>query len=108
MNWAFGIQVLSVLGGVVSAGGIVTALSLRKKVRAEAKKTGADTAEVLAGVGADLVTEVRADMRELKAEHRQEMREMQAEVRALRRHVGVLEGLLRTNGVTIPEFAWPP
>lgn len=95
--WQIAIQVLSVIGGLGVPAAVVTALAMRRKVRAEAGKTGADAADVLTGSAMSYVTEVRADMAEL-----------QQEMRALRRHVGVLEGLLRVNGIPVPEFAWPP
>lgn len=97
MSWEIAIRVLSVLGGLGFVGAIITALSLRSKVRAEAEKTGADAASVLTGSAMSLVEAVQADLKET-----------QQELRALRRHLGVVEGLLRVNGIPVPEFAWPP
>lgn len=95
--WENAIRVLSVLGALGLPTTVVVAITMRGKIRAEAKKTGADTASVLTGSAMEMVNDIRADLVET-----------QREVRALRRHVGVLEGLLRVNGVPIPELAWPP
>lgn len=106
--WETVIRALSVVGGIGFVGTIVTALAMRRKVRADATKAGADAAKVLGDTAASLVTEVRADMAELRSEHRTEINEMHGEILALRRHVGVLEGLLRRHGIPVPEFARPP
>ena len=95
--WEALISAGAALGGLGFIGTVITAIAMRRKVRAEADKTGADAASVLTGSAMSLVEEVRADL--LETQH---------ELRALRRHVGVLEGLLRVNGIPVPDFAWPP
>lgn len=106
--WQTAIQVLAVIGGGGLPVAVLTALVMRRKVRADADKTGADAAEVVATASAGWVKDVRADMDKMRELHQQEMQRVRAEVLALRRHVGALEGLLRVNGIPVPDLAWPP
>jgi uncharacterized membrane protein len=97
------VTILSVLGGCSFIGTGIVAVSQRRKVRADAASVLTDSAmKVLTSV------EQRAEKlgRQLEAT-REKLDETQDEMRAMRRHMGVLEDLLRARGVPIPEFRWP-
>lgn len=92
MNWL--VTILAALGG---GGGIVstaTALLNRRKIRAEASKTGADAAAVLTGSALEMFKEVR-----------EELKEARIEIDALREHLEIIQGLLRASA---PQVAVPP
>lgn len=84
------LQIGAVLGGLSFVGGIITAVALWRK-------TKADAASVLTDSALSIVTDLRGEI----AVTRQEMR-------ALRSHISRLEVLLRQHGVPIPDFDWPP
>jgi uncharacterized membrane protein len=97
------VTILSILGGCSFIGTGIVAVSQRRKVRADAASVLTDSAmKVLTSV------EQRAEKlgRQLEAT-REKLDETQDEMRAMRRHMGVLEDLLRSRGVPIPEFRWP-
>ena len=94
MNW---IAVLSVLSGCSFIGTLGVAWMQRKKV-------GADAASVLTGSALQIVEDLRTELKGARSE----LKETRAELHAVRRHMGVLEVLLRERGVPVPELAWPP
>lgn len=99
--WATLLQ-LAVAG---SAGGLLTnvvrSLSERRKVSAEATKTGADAQAILTD------TALKAATRSIESLERR-LEQTTTELQAVRHHMGVLEVLLRQRGVPVPDMAWPP
>lgn len=98
------LQIGAALGGLTFIGGIITALALWRK-------NGADAASVLTDRALKAAT-TAIEMVEQRAEQRAEklgrqLEETQDELRAVRRHMGVLETLLRQNQIPAPEFVWP-
>jgi len=91
------VQIGATLGGFTFIAGIITALALWRKTKAEVKKTDVDAASVLTDSALSIVKDLRGEL----AETRQQMQ-------ALRSHMGRLEGLLRDRGVPVPDFDWPP
>lgn len=93
---------------------LITTIVQRRKLRAETErikaekgKTDADAAKIVAetaaGVMSDLIGPLRVDL----ARHRKKLEETQTEIEALRRHLAVVEALLRENGIPVPAFVWP-
>lgn len=103
MNDGF-IQFLAVLGGLSFLSTPIVVLLQRRKIKAEASKTGADAAAVLTESAISVLNEVRTEAKGLRAE----LGEARAEIRALRRHLTKVESILRVAGLEVPEFAWPP
>lgn len=95
------LQISAALGGLTFVGGLITALALWRKTSAEARKIGVDTASVLTD------TALKAATRSIENLEKQ-LESTSDQLRALRRHMTVLEGLLRQSGVSVPEFDWPP
>jgi len=96
-----------VSGGIVAAvvsllGTLMFAWFQRKKVRAEVDRIGADASKVITEAATDAVSLVSEQLKVLRGE----LVEARSEVAALRRHMEVLEALLRSNGVPAPEFIW--
>ena len=98
------VTILSILGGCSFIGTGIVAVSQRRKVRADAASVLTDSAmKVLTSV------EQRAEKLGKQLEETQEkLDETQGELRAVRRHMGVLEELLRSVGVPVPDLVWPP
>lgn len=94
MNW---VALVVALSGCSFIGTIAVAWMQRKKV-------GADAASVLTGSALQIVEDLRTELKGARTE----LRETRAELHAVRRHMGVLEVLLRERGVPVPELAWPP
>lgn len=101
---------LALLGPASLVGTLVNAYLQRRKmqaeeskVQAEGSKTRADAAAVLT----ETATELLAPLREELQETRTELRTTRREISALRDHLDLVEGLLRRNGIPVPEFTWP-
>ena len=90
------VTVLSLLGGCSFVGTGIVALANRKKVRGEAAKAGADAAAVLTESALSIVDDLRGELVSARAE-----------IRALRRHLGVVERLIREQGLPVPDLDWP-
>ncbi len=88
------LQVGAALGGLTFIGGIITALALWRK-------NGADAASVLTDRALRAATTSIENLEKQLASTTDELR-------ALRRHMVVLEGLLRQSGISVPEFDWQP
>jgi chromosome segregation ATPase len=104
------LQISAALGGLTFLAGLITALAIWRKSKSEAKKIDVDAAAVLTDSAMKVLTSVeqRAEKLGRQLEATQEkLDETQDEMRAMRRHMGVLEDLLRARGVPIPEFQWP-
>jgi DNA repair ATPase RecN len=102
------LQVAAGLGGLTFIGGIITALALWKKNGADAASVLTDRALKAATTAIENV-EQRAEKLSQQLEKTQDQLERtQHELRAVRRHMGVLEALLRDRGVPVPELVWPP
>lgn len=91
------VTLLSLLGACSFIGTGIVAFANRKKVRGEAAKAGADAAAVLTESALSIVEDLRGELASARAE-----------IRALRGHLGVVERLLRGQGLSVPEFDWPP
>jgi DNA repair ATPase RecN len=109
------LQIGAALGGLTFFGGIITALAIWRKSKAEARKAGADAVSVLtdtalkAASTAIAKVEQQAEKLGHQLERTQgELEKTRDELQAVRRHMGVLEGLLRQQGVPVPELVWPP
>jgi hypothetical protein len=105
------VAVMAALGPASLIGTVVNAWLQRRKIRAEAGKTGADAAAVLTETATELLNPLRAELdrtgRRL-AETNDRLESTEREMSALRRHLIVVEDLLRRNGIPVPEFVWPP
>lgn len=105
------VAILAGLGGLSFVGTAINAYAQRRKIKAEEHKTGVDATAILTETATELLVPLRAELRETRkefADTRAELVETRAEVSALRGQLTVVEGLLRTNGIPIPEFVWPP
>lgn len=91
------VTILVVIGACSWIGTGIVAFANRKKVRGEAAKAGADAAAVLTESALSVVADLRGELASAREE-----------IRALRRHLGVVERLMREQGVSMPEFDWPP
>lgn len=91
------LQIGAALGGLSFLGTIIGALAVWRKSKAEANKAGADAASVLTDSALSIVEDLRVELRSARAE-----------IGALRRHLSVVERLLREQGIPAPEFDWPP
>lgn len=102
MNWTL---ISSVLGVGSLPVTIIVAFALRRKIRAEAGKTGADAAAVLTGSALELLQRVQDEAIGLRAE----LKEARAEMDAMREHMDTIQGLLRAAApdVPIPPFRFP-
>lgn len=98
------LQIAVGVGGLAGLASLTGVILQRSKIHAEAKKSGADTAQVLADAAADLLTPYREQVGELRVE----VRGLRGEVSALRRHVDQLDRLLLAAGISPPPFLWPP
>jgi signal transduction histidine kinase len=109
------LQVGAALGGLTFLGGLITALALWRRSKAEAKKTGADATSVLTDTALKAATTAIANI-EKQAEKlgeqlvrtQDELEKTRDELHAVRHHMGVLEGLLREREIPVPKFVYPP
>lgn len=90
------VQIGAVLGSLTFLGTLITALAMWRKSKSEEKKTDADVVQVLTGTALTMVEDMR-----------KELAAARTEMQALRSHMGRLETLLRTAGLSVPEFDWP-
>lgn len=103
MNWS--VVVPSVLAGGSFIATIIVALLNRRKIKAEAGKTGADAAAVLTGSALELLQRVQDEAVGLRAE----LKEARLEIDAMREHMDTIQGLLRAAApsVAVPPFRSP-
>lgn len=89
----------------IGAGGfpltIIGALVWRRKIKAEAAKTGADAAAVLTGSALEMVKEARDDLKEVRAE-------LANVLDAIHTYTETIQDLLRQEApqVSIPPFRY--
>lgn len=102
------LQICAALGGFTFVGGIITALAMWRKSKAEATKAGADAASVLTDRALRAATTSIENLEKHAEKLGQQLDRTTDELRALRRHMAVLEALLRDRGVPVPQFDWPP
>jgi hypothetical protein len=101
MNWTLVFSALGTASFPVTA---IIAFALRRKIKAEASKTGADAAAVITGSALELLKEARDEARGLRAE----LKEARVEIDALREHMDVIQGLLRDAAPSVPIPAYRP
>ncbi len=101
------LQICAALGGLTFLGGIITALAMWRKSKAEAKKFGADAPQVLTDTALKPASVVMAELKEQAKELKVELAKTRAELQAVREHMDVLEDLLRLNQIPAPKFVWP-
>lgn len=102
------LQIGALLGGLSFIGGIITALSMWRKSKADATSVLTDTA-LKAATSAITNIELQAEKLGAQLEKtRAELETTQDELRAVRRHMGTLETLLRAQGAEVPKFTWSP
>jgi hypothetical protein len=97
------VTVLAGTGVLSLIGTLILTWSQRKKVRAEVERVGADASKVITESAAGVVALVHGEMEAMT----KELTETRREMGALRRHLAVVEGLLRDRGIPVPDFVWP-
>lgn len=109
------LQIGALLGGLSFIGGLITALAMWRKSKAEATKTGADASAVLTDTALKAATtaiaSVQAEAEKLSRQlvkTQDELELTRDELQAVRRHMDRLETLLRTTGAEVPAFTWSP
>lgn len=109
------VQIMAYLGGASFLTGIVRALVLWRKSKAEVTKTGADTTSILTDTALKAATtaianiEQQAEKLGRQLERTQgELEKTRDELQAVRHHMGVLEDLLRERDIPVPKFTWSP
>lgn len=107
-------SVLGALGALSFIGTLIAAIAQRRKVAAEAGKTGADAAAVATESAIDaavvLMRELRVELAAARQEGdalRRELAGARAELDALRGHLRHVEEMVRERGVDVPPFHWP-
>ena len=95
------IEVGALLGGLTFIGSIITALALWKK-------NGADAASVLTDRALKAATNAIENLEQQAETLGKQLKETTGELQAMRRHLGVLETLLREHSIPAPSFDWPP
>lgn len=108
------LQICAGLGGLTFLGTVITALALWRKSKAEANKTGADAIQVLtdnalkaASTAIDKVEKQAEKLGQQLERTQGELAKTQNELQAVRRHMGVLEDLLREHRIPAPKLVWP-
>lgn len=108
------LQICAGLGGLTFIGTIITAIAMLIRSKAGATKTGADTIQVLTDNALKAAStaignvEKQAEKLGRQLEETQgELAKTRDELQAVRRHMGVLEQLLREHKIPAPEFVWP-
>lgn len=108
MTWWVTLVQLAVAGG---AGGLLTnvirSLSERRKVSAEATKTGADAQAILTDTALKAATRSIENLEKHAEKLSAQLERTTDELRALRGHMDVVEQLLRQHQIPAPEFVWP-
>jgi hypothetical protein len=89
MNWP--VVVPSTLAGLSFVVTIVVALLNRKKIKAEADKTGADAVAVLTASAVQLLIPIK-----------EELQRANEKIEAMGHQLDIVEGLLRENGLPVP------
>lgn len=79
------------LGGLSGLGAFISVIFQRRKLRAEAEKTGVDAGQVIVTTSLNLMEEMKNDNEELRDE-----------VDDLRDYVDLLVEAMRANGMVIP------
>lgn len=109
------LQIGAALGGLSFIAGIITALAMWRKSKAEATKTGADATSVLTDTALKAATtaiaSVQAEAEKLGRQlvkTQDELELTRDELHAVRRHMDRLETLLRAQGAEVPNFTWTP
>lgn len=106
MTWL--LQIGAALGGLSFIGGIITALAMWRKNGADAAAVLTDRA-LRAAETAITKVEQQAEKLGTQLEKTQgELEKTRDELQALRRHMGVLEDLLRAQAIPVPQFNWVP
>lgn len=106
MNWL--VTIPSVLGAVSFLGTIFVALSNRRKIQAEAGKTGADAAAILTETALKAAEKSIAQVEKQATKLMAELEGAQTKMHALQEHMEVLQDLLRSAGIAAPTFRYPP
>lgn len=101
MNWTL---LSSILGMGSLPVSVIVAWALRRKIKAEAGKTGADAAAVLTGSAMELLQRVQDEAIGLRAE----LKEARIEIDAMREHMDTIQGLLRAAAPEVPIPAFRP
>lgn len=101
------LQICAALGGLTFLGGIITALAMWRKAKAEAGKTGADTIQVLTDNALKAASSAIENLSKQLEQTQEALTETRDELQAVRRHMGVLEQVLRQHQILAPEFVWP-
>lgn len=109
------LQIGAALGGLSFLAGLITALALWRKSKADATKTGADATSVLTDTALKAATTAIANIEQQAAKLGQQLERTQDELektrdelQAVSRHMGVLEDLLRERDIPVPKFTWSP
>lgn len=105
MTWL--LQLGASLGGLSFLAGLITALSLWRKSKAEAAKTGADATSVLTDTALKAATRSIESLEKHAEKLSEQLDRTTDELRALRAHMDVVEQLLRQHQIPAPEFVWP-
>lgn len=87
-----------------TVGGVVALVALVIRVLVGRKKLDADTAAVFTATATELIEPLRKELREA----RRELSDTRDEMAALRRHLRLMEDLLRQHNIPTPAFVWPP
>lgn len=98
MSWL--LQVGAALGGLSFLGGIITALAMWRK-------SGADAASVLTDRALKANATAMENLGQQLEQTQEALEETKGELQAMRRHLRVVEQLLRRHDIPAPEFEWP-
>lgn len=107
MNWL--VTALASLGGCGFIGTTIVALLNRRKIKAEASKTGADAAAVLTGSAMQLLERVQSESIGLRRELIEARAELDNMLVAIRAHTEKIQEVIdqQAPGVAIPAFRYP-
>lgn len=101
---------LAGLGGLAGTASLVTSVSQRVKINAEAKRIGVDSDMVMSDKALEMYSLARSEAQEAKSESQKsriEARNCYLLVNALEDHVDHLTRLMRDNGMRPPKFRPP-
>ncbi|HEY5420930.1 MAG TPA: hypothetical protein VIL10_09355 [Marmoricola sp.] len=101
---------LAALGGLAGAASLVSSVSQRVKINAEAKRIGVDADMVMSDKALEMYALARSEAQEAKSEAagaRMDSRNCWLLVDALRDHVDRLSRMMRDNGMKPPRFRAP-
>jgi hypothetical protein len=105
VNWATVFSYLGA-GGLPTAG--ILAFLLRRKIKAEASKTGADAAAILTNTALESAAKSIAAVERRAEKVSAELDKAIVQIQALSEHVEELHDLLRNAGIQAPPFRFPP